>query len=162
MKPESEGTFRVHDSTRWDARLAVTTNGNNVIAHAGAATLRLTADRAGLTKALSDTLRRDDFTPDHDRGRVLVDAAVMMADGGNTLRAIDVLRHHGDLFGEVASPATLCRAFGEIDAACLEDLDAARAPGTTPGVGPHRRSPRPYPRGRGALRRPRRADRAAR
>jgi hypothetical protein len=69
MKPESEGTFRVHDSTRWDARLAVTTNGDNVIAHAGAVTLRLTADRAGLTKALSDTLRREDFTPDHDRGR---------------------------------------------------------------------------------------------
>jgi hypothetical protein len=127
MKPESEGTFRVHDSTRWDARLAVTTNGNNVVAHAGAATLRLTADRAGLTKALSDTLHREDFTPDHDRGRVLVDAAVMMADGGNTLRAIDVLRHHSDLLGAVASPATLCRALGEIDAACLEDLDAARA-----------------------------------
>jgi len=127
IEPKPEGTFRVHDSTRWDTRLAVTTNGNNVIAHAGAATLRLTADRAGLTKALSDTLRREDFTPGHDRGRVLVDAAVMMADGGNTLRAIDVLRHHSDLLGEVASPATLCRALGEIDAACLDDLDAARA-----------------------------------
>jgi hypothetical protein len=117
----------VHDSTRWDTRLAVTTNGNNIVAHAGAATLRLTADRAGLTKALSDTLRREDFTPDHDRGRVLVDAAVMMADGGNTLRAIDVLRHQSDLLGEVASPATLCRALGEINAARLEDLDVARA-----------------------------------
>ena len=40
MEPKQEGTFRVHDSTRWDTRLAVTTNGNNVIAHAGAATLR--------------------------------------------------------------------------------------------------------------------------
>ena len=117
----------MHNSTRWDTRLAVTTNGENVIAHAGAAALRLTADRAGLTTALSDTLHRDDFTPEHDRGRVLVDTAVMMADGGNTLRAIDVLRHQEDLLGEVASPATLCRALGELDAACLEDLDAARA-----------------------------------
>ncbi|MEU4477863.1 hypothetical protein AB0F68_07340 [Micromonospora sp. NPDC023966] len=90
---QTERHFRVHDTTRWNTRLAVTTNGENLIAHAGAAALRLTADRAGLTKALSDTLHRDDFTPDHDRGRVLVDAAVMMADGGNTLCAIDVLRH---------------------------------------------------------------------
>src|SRR5262245_29142638 len=51
----------------------------------------------------------------------------MMADGGNTLRAIDVLRHQSDLLGEVASPATLCRTLGDIDAACLTDLDAARA-----------------------------------
>jgi hypothetical protein len=80
-----------------------------------------------VTTALSDTLHRDGFTPDHDRGRVLVDAAVMMADGGNTLRAIDVLRHQEDLLGEVASPATLCRTLGELDAACLEDLDATRA-----------------------------------
>lgn len=117
----------MHDSTRWDIRLAVTTNGENVIAHAGAAALRLTADRAGLTTALSDTLHRDDFSPGHARGRVLIDAAVMMADGGNTLRAIDILRHQEDLYGQVASPATLCRTLGEIDAACLQRLDVTRA-----------------------------------
>jgi hypothetical protein len=58
----------VRHATRWDTRLAVTTNGENVIAHAGAAALRLTADRAGLTAALSDALHRDDFTPGRDRG----------------------------------------------------------------------------------------------
>jgi hypothetical protein len=64
--------------------------------------LRLTADRTGLTTALSSALHRDDFDPGHDRGRVVVDAAVMVADGGNTLHAIDVLRHAEDLLGPVA------------------------------------------------------------
>jgi len=58
---------------------------------------------------------------------VLADAAVMMADGGNTVRGIDVLRHQPDLLGEVASPATLSRAFGEVDQAALDRIDAARA-----------------------------------
>jgi hypothetical protein len=49
------------------------------VAHAGAAALRLTADRTGLTAALSDTLYRDDFSPGHDRGRVITDAVVMVA-----------------------------------------------------------------------------------
>jgi hypothetical protein len=117
----------VHNSTRWSQRLTVTANGNGVVAHAGAATLRLTADRTGLTAALSDTLYREDFTPSHDRGRVITDAAVMMADGGNTLRAVDVLRHQPDLLGEVASPATLSRSLTEIDAGCLDRIDTARA-----------------------------------
>ncbi len=117
----------MHDSTRWSQRLTVTGNGKNVIAHAGAAALRLLADRTGLTQALSDTLYRNDFTPGHDRGRVLVDAAVMMADGGNTIRGIDVLRHHHDLLGVVASAPTLSRGLAEIDQAGLDLLDNARA-----------------------------------
>jgi Transposase DDE domain group 1 len=125
--PEPEGTFRVHDSTRWSQRLTVTGKGKSVIAHAGATALRLIADRAGLTQALSDALHRDDVTPGHDRGRVLADAAVMMADGGNTIRGIDVLRHQRDLLGPVASPATLSRALTEIDDAGLHRLDTARA-----------------------------------
>jgi hypothetical protein len=71
-------------------------------------------------------LYRDDVTPDHDRGRVMVDTAVMMASGGNTMRAIDILRHAGDLFGAVASPATVCRALGELDAPALDRVEAAR------------------------------------
>lgn len=117
----------MHDSTRWSQRLTVTGNGKGVIAHAGAAALRLLADRTGLTQALSHTLHRDDVTPDHDRGRVLADAAVMMADGGNTIRGIDVLRHQHDLFGAVASAPTLSRALTEIDDAGLYRLDTARA-----------------------------------
>lgn len=105
----------------------VTAGGKGVVSHAGAVALRLTADRTGLTGALSQALQRPDFTPGHDRGRVLADAAVMMADGGNTVRGIDVLRHQRDLLGEVASPPTLGRALGEVDQAALERIDAARA-----------------------------------
>jgi hypothetical protein len=62
--PEPEGTFRVHDSTRWSQRLTVTGNGKGVIAHAGTAALRLVADRTGLTKALTRAVRADmTFTP---------------------------------------------------------------------------------------------------
>lgn len=115
------------DITGWSKRLTVTTGGKGVVSHAGAAALRLTADRTGLTAALSQALYREDFTPGHDRGRVLADAAVMMADGGNTVRGIDVLRHQPDLLAEVASPATLSRALGEVDQATLDRIDAARA-----------------------------------
>ena len=124
--PELEGTFRVHDSTRWAQSLSVTANGDHVIPHAGAATLRLAADRTGLTRALSDALRREDTIPGHDRGQVVVDTAVMMATGGNTMRAIDTLRHAGDLLGPVASPATVCRTLGELDPAALDRIEAAR------------------------------------
>src|SRR5262245_58563302 len=93
MEPKSRGTFRVNDFTAWSTGLTVTTTGDAVISHAGAAALRLAADRSGLTAALSRVLHRDGFTPGHDRGRVLTDTAVMMADGGNTVRGIDVLPH---------------------------------------------------------------------
>jgi hypothetical protein len=117
----------VHESTRWDTGLLVTGDADNLVTHAGAAVLRLAGERTGLTAALSDALRREDFTPGHDRGQVLVDTAVMMADGGNTLRAIEVLRHQEDLYGPVASPATVCRALAELDEPALARLDAARA-----------------------------------
>jgi hypothetical protein len=127
MRPMLRGTFRVNDFTAWSRGLAVTADGDTVIPHAGAAALRLTADRSGLTMALSRVLHRDGFTPGHDRGRVLTDTAVMMADGGNTIRGIDVLRHQRDLFGEVASPATVSRALAEVDQQTLDRIDAARA-----------------------------------
>jgi hypothetical protein len=107
--------------------LTITANGNAVITHAGAVALRLTADRSGLTTALANAMHRDGFTPGHDRGRVLADTAVMMADGANTVRGIDILRHQPDLLGQVASPATLSRTLAEIDPATLQRLDTARA-----------------------------------
>jgi hypothetical protein len=58
---------------------------------------------------------------------VLADAVVMMADGANTVRGIDVLRQQVDLLGEVASPATLSRALGEVRATS-PDLNPAPPP----------------------------------
>ncbi len=66
--------------------------GRGVVSHAGSAVLRLLADNTGLTGVLSRALRRRGFTPVHDRGRVLVDAAVCIADGGRVLSDLATLR----------------------------------------------------------------------
>ncbi|MDQ3765220.1 MAG: hypothetical protein M3460_28145 [Actinomycetota bacterium] len=52
-----------------------------MINHTGAAVLRLLADRTGVTCRLSRVLARHGVVPIHDRGRVLADAAVLIADG---------------------------------------------------------------------------------
>jgi hypothetical protein len=57
--------------------------------------LRLLADRTGLTGELSKAVARGSFTPRHDRGGVLIDGAVMLADGGEAIANIDVLRAGG-------------------------------------------------------------------
>lgn len=64
-----------------------------MVAHAGSVGLRLLADRVGLTSELSKAMARRGFVPVHDRGRVLTDVAVMLADGGEAIADIDVLRH---------------------------------------------------------------------
>lgn len=50
----------------------------------------------------------------HDRGRVLAELTVTLADGATTISAIDTLRHQGELFGSVASDTTVWRALEEI------------------------------------------------
>ena len=74
-----------------------------MVAHAGGAGLRLLADRSGLTGALSKALARRGFNPGHDRGRVLVDVAVMLAGNGEAIADIDVLRHQSQMLGPVTS-----------------------------------------------------------
>jgi hypothetical protein len=98
-----------------------------VVSHVGAALLRILADRAGLTGALSGALTRRRSWPVHDRGRVLVDLAVMIADGGEAICDIDMLRHQHDVFGSVASAATCWRALDEIGPTRLRHIAKARA-----------------------------------
>jgi hypothetical protein len=114
-------------STAWSKDLRVTADGTGVVSHVGAALLRMLADRAGLTGALSVGLARTGTFPVHDRGRVLVDLAVMIADGGEALCDIDVLRHQGEVFGPVASDTTVWRALDEIGPAPLRRIAVARA-----------------------------------
>jgi hypothetical protein len=114
-------------STAWSKDLRVTADGSGVVSHVGAALLRMLADRAGLTGALSGALARRGWWPTHDRGRVLVDLAVMIADGGVAICDIDVLRHQTEVFGSVASAATCWRALDEIDAVRLRRIATARA-----------------------------------
>jgi hypothetical protein len=116
----------VHDSA-WSKDLTVEVDGHGVVSHAGSAVLRLLADNNGLTGALSRALARRGFSPVHDRGRVLVDAAVCIADGGRVLSDLAVLRDQAELFGPVASDATLWRALEEIGDTQRVRIAAARA-----------------------------------
>ena len=86
------------------------------------------ADGVGLTEGLSvamaATKRR---RRGHDRGQVLVDLAVMIADGGEAISDLAVLRNQPSLFGEVASIPTAWRALEAIDDAAWERIGEARA-----------------------------------
>jgi hypothetical protein len=92
--------------------LSVTGDGTGVVAHAGSVGLRLLADRTGLTIELSKAVARGLFTPRHDRGRVLIDVA-MLADGGEAITDIDVLCQQAQVRGPVASAPTQWRTLHE-------------------------------------------------
>ncbi len=108
--------------------LKVTGDGVGVANHVGARLLADLADALGLTAALSDAMgptkqrRRG-----HDRGEVLVDLAVAIADGAETISDLAVLRDQPDLFGTVASHPTVWRTLAAIDHAALGRVKAARA-----------------------------------
>ena len=108
--------------------LVVTTGGRCVVAHAGARLLCDLADDLGLTAGLSAAMaptkkrRRG-----HDRGRVLVDLAIALADGATAISDLRALANQPALFGEVASIPTAWRTLESVDAAALERIAAARA-----------------------------------
>ena len=114
-------------STDWSRGLSVEVGGRGVVSRAGLVLLRALADRTGLTGALSQAVARRGFTPGRDRGRVLTDLAVMIADGGEVIADIDVVRHQGEVFGPVASPATCWRALAEVDEVRARRIARARA-----------------------------------
>jgi hypothetical protein len=108
----------------------VRADGEGLVSHAGAALLAETAERIGLTSALSGALgairqRRGR----HDPGRVVRDLAVMIADGGDCLSDLRAVRDQQPLFGAVASDATAFRVIDDLagDPALLAALRDARA-----------------------------------
>lgn len=70
---------------------------------------------------------RRNFHPGHDRGRVLADVAVMLADGGEAIADIDVLRHQSGMLGPVASPPTVWRTLDQVTPVRLKMIQKARA-----------------------------------
>lgn len=108
--------------------LRVTTGGKGVVAHAGARLLCDLADgvglSAGLSEAMASTKKR---RRGHDRGEVLVDLAVAVADGATTISDLRVLANQPSLFGEVASTATAWRTLRAVDDAALARIAGARA-----------------------------------
>jgi hypothetical protein len=109
-------------------RLMVSADGENVVNHAGARLLSDLADetglRGGLSRAMAATKQR---RRGHDRGQVLVDLAVMIADGGDAISDLAVLRNQPDLFGEVASTPTAWRTLEAVDGDALDGIAVARA-----------------------------------
>jgi hypothetical protein len=94
----------------------ITGGGTGVVNHAGARLLADLADQLGLTTALSAAMApTKQRRRGHDRGEVLVDVAVMLADGGETISDVAVLRDQPDLFGEVASHPTVWRTLEAVD-----------------------------------------------
>src|SRR4051794_41899473 len=108
------------------------------------------ADRSGLTAELSTALRRRSFTPVHDRGRVLVDVAVMLADGGEAICDIEVLRHQAPALGPVASAPTVWRAPGEVPPTAVKRGPNPPGPGRRPAWGPPPPTDTRGPRSEGA------------
>lgn len=137
------------DSMAWSKGLGVEVGGHGIVSHAGSAATRMLADRAGLTGALSAALARRGFVPLHDRGRVLTDLAVAIADGATTIGEIDTLRHQGELFGPVASDTTAWRALAECGDAALARISKARARVRRHVWGPDRGAARRHPAGQG-------------
>ena len=115
-------------TTRSRPKLVVTSDGRGVVAHAGARLLADLAETTGLTGTFSDALAGSrQRRGGHDPGRIAVDLAVMLADGGETISDLAVLRDQAELFGPVASPATAWRVLDRIDELALTRLRAARA-----------------------------------
>ncbi len=109
-------------------KIVVRPDGHGVASHAGSRLLADLADRTGLTAALSQAMSGlRERRSAHDPGRVLVDVAVMLADGGRCISDLAVLRDRPELFGEVASTATTWRVLDSIDAPMLDTIRAARA-----------------------------------
>ncbi len=127
LGPHQGGTRMVNELTGSRPRLRFTGGGRGLAVHAGTRLLADLADNTGLTAALSEVMASTKVRDrGHDRGRVLADAAVMIADGGEAISDIAALGCQRGLFGEVASLSTLWRT---LDAAGgrVEQIKAARA-----------------------------------
>jgi hypothetical protein len=108
--------------------VSVSADGTGVVSHVGSRLLADVAAAAGVPEAFDVAAgdrrqRRSAHTP----GRVLTDLAVLLADGGETITDLAVLRHQPDLFGPVASTATAWRVLDSIDGGVLSELKRARA-----------------------------------
>ena len=109
-------------------KVMVSADGRGVVGHAGTRLLtdvaEVTGLAAGFVEGLAPLRRRQ---AGHEPGRVAVDVAVMLADGGEAIADLAVLRGMPELFGPVASDATAWRVLDAVDADALERLRAARA-----------------------------------
>ena len=121
------GAFQVKRTSPRRHSFTITTDGQGIVNHAGAAALRELADRFGYTHTLCDgldLLRAERAI--HHPGAVLTDLAVSIANGGDCLRDLSVLHDQPDLFGHVASVPTASRVISRLTKDHLNQLRAAR------------------------------------
>ena len=108
--------------------LRVTGDGVGVANHVGTRLLVDLADAVGLTGSLSVAMApTKQRRRGHDRGDVLTDVAVAIAGGAETISDLATMRDQPDLFGAVASHATVWRTLDAVDEAALERIKIARA-----------------------------------
>ncbi|MFF0195860.1 IS1380 family transposase [Streptomyces anulatus] len=127
MSVLAEGTFCVQGiGSR--PRFHVSADGSGVVGHAGSRLLADLADATGLTGAYSTALRplRPRGTG-HDPGRIATDLALMLADGGEAITDLAVLRGQGEVLGPIASTPTAWRLLAAVDEHVLDRLRSARA-----------------------------------
>ncbi len=109
-------------------RVVVRADGEGLVGHAGSRLLAELAERVGLeaelSKALAPLAKR---RRRHNPARVLVDLAITLADGGECISDLAVLRQQPELFGKVASTPTAWRVLDSIDERMLGRLTAAVA-----------------------------------
>jgi hypothetical protein len=121
--------------------MSVTSDGVGVvIAHAGSVgpPAFWPTEHRPHVRALSKAMARRNVRPlGHDRGQVLTDVAVMLADGGEAIADIDVLRHQGSVLGRVASAPTVWRALDEVTPGRLQEDPERRGRGSAARSGPN-------------------------
>jgi hypothetical protein len=97
------------NSTRY---VIVESGGTQVVGHAGLHALGMFADRLGVGEALSRAVGwNGPGVPVHDRGKVLTQAMLMLAGGGEACTDIEMLASSERLFSDVCSDTTLYRTF---------------------------------------------------
>jgi len=100
-------------ATNTRPRFEVVADGQGVCSHVGAALLGELSDRLGLTPELGRRANLGVRAGAHDRGQVLRDLVVMLADGGDCVSDLASLRNQPELFDQVASTPTAWRILAE-------------------------------------------------
>jgi hypothetical protein len=111
--------------TSWADGLELVGDDRHVVAHAGIVPLRLLAERTGLRAGVSGAMRRRGFHPDYDRGQVLLDLALVLIAGGESISDFQGLNHLGPVIGKVASTPTVWRALDETKALQVARVNTA-------------------------------------
>ena len=120
---KQEGTSQVNANSA--TSVLVEPGGGGVVAHVGLHALGAFADGMGLGAGLSEVIPAGMVI--HHRGKVLVQAMLMLTGGGEACTDIEVLRAQPALFGHVASDSTLYRLLRNLEPATLEGCWAAVA-----------------------------------